>query len=57
MVFGIKFVCDSLVIFSGASMFRLFVPSIIFIVWSVLQPVYIPFIGIAGLIGKFTWKE
>lgn len=56
MVFGIKFVCDSLVIFSGASMLHLFVPSIIFIVWSVLQPVYIPFIGVSGLMGKFTWK-
>ncbi len=56
MFFGIKFVCDALVIFSGASMLHMFVPSIIFIVWSVLQPIYIPFIGISGLIGKFTWK-
>lgn len=56
MVFGIKFVGDALVIFSGASMLHMFVPSIIFIVWSVLQPIYIPFIGISGLIGKFTWK-
>ncbi|MCH7612982.1 MAG: glycosyltransferase [Candidatus Marinimicrobia bacterium] len=56
MVFGIKFVCDALVIFSGASMLHMFVPSIIFIIWSMLQPIYIPFIGISGLLGKFIWK-
>jgi len=57
MVFGIKFVCDALVIFSGASMLHVFMPSIVFIAWSILQPIYIPFIGILGLMGKFTWKE
>lgn len=56
MVFGLKFVSDALVIFSGAAKLHLTFPSIIFILWSILQPFYIPFIGLAGLVGRFKWK-
>ena len=56
MVFGVKFVCDALVIFSGAAKLHLAFPSIIFVFWSLVQPLYIPFIGLAGLVGRFKWK-
>jgi len=57
MIFGIKFVCDALVIYSGAAILQLSVPTIMFIVWSLLQPIYIPIIGLAGLAGRFSWKR
>lgn len=57
IVFGIKFVSDALVIFYGAVKLHLAVPSIIFILWSLVQPFYIPFIGLAGLVGRFKWKQ
>ncbi|MFQ6677393.1 MAG: glycosyltransferase [Fidelibacterota bacterium] len=57
MVFGVKFVCDAMVIFSGANLLQRSVPAIIFIVWNFLQPIYIPIIGLMGLAGKFSWKK
>lgn len=56
MIFGFKFISDALVIFSGAAKLHIQLPSIMFIVWSILQPVYIPLVGLGGLIGKFKWK-
>ena len=56
MIIGLKFVGDALVIYAGAGKFHLTFPSIIFIFWSILQPFYIPFIGLAGLVGRFKWK-
>ena len=56
MVFSLKFVSDALVIYAGAAKLHLTFPSIIFILWSILQPFYIPFIGLAGLVGRFKWK-
>ncbi|HBN45279.1 MAG TPA: glycosyltransferase [Candidatus Marinimicrobia bacterium] len=56
MVFGVKFMCDALVIFSGAAKLHLVFPSIIFMFWSIIQPFYIPFVGLAGLAGRFKWK-
>jgi len=56
MIFGLKFVSDALVIYRGAEKLHLTFPSSIFILWSTLQPFYIPFIGLTGLAGKFKWK-
>ena len=56
MIFGFKFISDALVIFLGAAKLHIQLPSIMFIVWSILQPVYIPLVGLGGLIGKFNWK-
>lgn len=56
MVFGVKFVCDALVVYSGAAKLHLVFPSVIFIFWTILQPLYIPFIGLAGLGNRFRWK-
>jgi cellulose synthase/poly-beta-1,6-N-acetylglucosamine synthase-like glycosyltransferase len=55
--FSLKFVFDALVIFSGANKFRVMVEPLTFVTWSLVQPVYIPLVGILGLLGKFRWKE
>lgn len=55
--FSTKFVIDAAVVFYGANKFLVTVEPLTFIVWSLLQPVYIPVVGIFGLIGKFRWKE
>ncbi len=57
MVFSIKFISDALVIFSGANMLQISFSPLIFILWSLVQPFYIPVVGLGGLIGKFTWKK
>ena len=56
LAFGIKFIFEAMVIFSGARRFGIQVPPITFVFWNALQPLYIPIIGLMGLIGRFKWK-
>ncbi len=56
-VFSLKFLADALVCFTGSDKFKTPVHPADFIVWSVIQPIYIPFLGLSGLIGRFTWKQ
>ena len=56
MIFAVKFLGDALVIYAGASKFKTSFPSIMFILWSIIQPIYIPVIGLGGLIGRYSWK-
>jgi len=56
MVLGIKIIFDGLVILCGAYRFGMKVPVVVFLCWSVLQPIYIPLMGVLGLWGKFKWK-
>jgi len=44
------------VIFFGGVLFRTKVSPMTYVIWNILQPVYIPFIGVAGLVGRFSWK-
>ena len=44
-------------IFIGTRLFLTPVSSLTYIIWNVIQPVYIPIVGVAGLIGKYTWKQ
>ncbi|SVB42722.1 uncharacterized protein METZ01_LOCUS195576 [marine metagenome] len=53
----IKFFLEALVIFIGSRLFLTTVSSIAYIIWNLAQPIYIPIIGISGLIGKYSWKE
>ena len=53
---GGKTFFDGLVIQAGSTKFNTPIKISTFIVWSLFQPVYIPFIGFSGLIGKFRWK-
>lgn len=55
-IFLIKIFLEGIIIIKGSRLFRTKISGFSFIIWSVLQPIYIPFIGIAGL-GKFyKWK-
>lgn len=55
-VFGIKVFFEAGVMITGSSRFGMKFPILPFLVWSVLQPFYIPAVGLLGLIGKFRWK-
>ena len=52
-----KFVLEGIVIFIGSRVFLTSVSFLSYIIWNLFQPIYIPIIGVAGLIGKFSWKE
>ena len=53
----IKFFLEAFVIFIGSRLFLTKVSPFAYIIWSLTQPIYIPIVGIAGLIGKYSWKE
>ena len=54
---AIKVLVDGSVAYNGSRQFDTSVNPFIFLLWSILQPLYIPFIGITGLISRFTWKN
>ena len=55
-IFFIKSCLDGFVLFLGGKLFdtKIYLPS--FIIWALLQPIYIPLISIMGLKNKFVWK-
>ena len=57
VLFLIKFFLEAFVIFIGTRLFLTPVSSLTYIIWNIIQPVYIPIVGVAGLIGKYSWKE
>jgi len=57
VLFLIKFFLEGFVIFIGTRLFLTPVSSLTYIIWNIIQPVYIPIVGVAGLIGKYSWKE
>ena len=54
---AIKFFLEAFVIFIGSRLFLTKVSPFTYIIWNLTQPIYIPIVGIAGLIGKYSWKE
>lgn len=52
----LKIFMDGIVIFSGRWMFKTPVPFHVFLLWSLIQPAYIPVIGLLGISGRFNWK-
>ena len=57
LLFLIKFFLEAFVIFIGTRLFLTPVSTLTYIIWNVTQPFYIPLVGVAGLIGKYSWKE
>ena len=57
LLFLIKFFLEAFVIFIGTKFFLTPISSLTYIIWNVIQPVYIPIMGVAGLIGKYSWKK
>jgi len=56
ILFSIKLFLDALVIFLGGKLFEREMDILAYCSWAVLQPVYIPLIGVLGILGKFSWK-
>jgi len=52
-----KFFLEGLVIFIGSRIFLTKISFLSYSLWNITQPIYIPIVGLAGLIGKFSWKE
>lgn len=53
----IKFFLEAFVIFIGSRLFLTNISFVAYIIWNLVQPIYIPIIGVAGLIGKYSWKK
>ena len=52
-----KFLLEGFVIFIGSRIFFTKISFLSYSIWNITQPIYIPIVGLAGLIGKFSWKE
>ena len=56
MLFGIKFLFDTIVLFYGSKLFKTEIKINAYLIWFFLQPLYTPLLGIFSMIGKFQWK-
>ena len=55
-IYIIKFISDGSILYLGSKLFeRKFYPLIYFF-WAIIQPFYIPIVGLMGIKEKFTWK-
>tara|TARA_B110000014_G_scaffold161520_1_gene113824 strand:+ start:203 stop:1288 length:1086 start_codon:yes stop_codon:yes gene_type:complete len=52
-----KFFLEGFVLFIGSKIFLTKISLLSYIIWNIIQPIYIPIVGLAGLIGKFSWKK
>ena len=57
ILFLTKFSLEAFIIFIGTRLFLTPISFLTYIMWNIIQPIYIPIMGIAGLIGKYSWKE
>ncbi len=57
LAFLIKFLFEGGVLFLGGQLFKTTTPFYVYILWSLVQPFYIPAIAIMGLNDKFSWKS
>ena len=56
-IWGFKALLDSFVILFGAKLFERSFDITTYLFWAILQPFYIPLIGVLGLINRFSWKK
>ena len=56
LLLSIKFVLEGFVIFLGGRLYNRKIKFIPYCLWSLMQPLCIPVLGILGLRGKFVWK-
>jgi len=56
MLFGIKFLFDTVVLFYGSKLFKTKIKINVYLIWFFLQPIYTPILGILSMGGKFRWK-
>ncbi|NQV41528.1 MAG: glycosyltransferase [Candidatus Marinimicrobia bacterium] len=55
-IIGIKFCIESIILMIGLQKMNRMVDIWVFAIWFVMQPFYIPVMGISGLVGKVAWK-
>lgn len=56
MLFGIKFLFDTVILFYGSKIFETKIKINAYLIWFFLQPIYTPLLGILSILGKFRWK-
>jgi len=56
MLFGIKFLFDTIVLFYGSKLFKTEIKLNSYLLWFFLQPLSTPMLGIFSMFGKFRWK-
>ena len=56
-MFFIKFIFEGIVIFLGGRLFKTPISPLVYMVWSLIQPLYIPCVGILGLFDFYSWKK
>ncbi len=57
LIWGIKITMDGLIILFGSKLFEKSFDIKTYFFWSILQPIYIPFIGVLGFFNKYSWKK
>ncbi len=57
LLFITKMISDGLVLFTGSARLNIPIRTRDYLIWSLAQPLYIPYVGIMGLAGQFRWKE
>ncbi len=55
-LFSLKFIFEGSAVFLGGKLFQTKVNPVVYIAWSLAQPIYIPIVGIMGLQNRYTWK-
>jgi cellulose synthase/poly-beta-1,6-N-acetylglucosamine synthase-like glycosyltransferase len=56
MLFGIKFLFDTIVLFYGSKLLKTEIKIHAYLIWFFLQPIYTPILGIFSMFSKFHWK-
>ena len=56
MLFGVKFLFDTIVLFYGSKLFKTEININAYLLWFFLQPAYTLLLGIFSMVGKFRWK-
>ena len=54
--FSLKFILEGSAVFLGGKLFNTKVNPIVYVVWALAQPIYIPVVGLMGLQNRYTWK-
>ncbi len=53
----LKFIFEGAVLLTAGWRFKQFHGLLLYPLWFLLQPIYIPYVAIMGLLGKFEWKQ
>ena len=56
-IWAVKILFDGAVILFGAKLFEKEFDITTYFFWAILQPFYIPLVGLLGLFNKFSWKK